>query len=302
MLSQNRSRHARTRHHRRGPASPSSYSGRQPRRRNGPHDARLDLLLDARPAPGPESPRFRLPADGPDAMSSRRCMGCCVEDPYRWLEDDNAPETKAWVEAQNQVTFAYLEAHPAARRDQAAPDRSCGTTSATACPSRTGRALLLHHERRPAEPERALHARRRSRPSRASCSIRTRSRADGTVALAGFAVSDDGNCWPTASPAPGSDWQEWQRPRRAHRPGHRPTSSSGSSSPAPPGPRTARASSTAATTSPTAEREADQGELLPEALLPPRSARRSPRTRSSTSGPTRRNGASAATSPTTAAT
>lgn len=39
-------------------------------------------------------------------------FGTNVEDPYRWLEDDNAPETKAWVEAQNKVTFGYLETIP----------------------------------------------------------------------------------------------------------------------------------------------------------------------------------------------
>ncbi len=34
--------------------------------------------------------------------------GIKVEDPYRWLEDDNSTETKAWVESQNQVTNNYL--------------------------------------------------------------------------------------------------------------------------------------------------------------------------------------------------
>ena len=38
--------------------------------------------------------------------------GAKVADPYRWLEDDNAPETKAWVAEQNKVTFAYLNAIP----------------------------------------------------------------------------------------------------------------------------------------------------------------------------------------------
>ncbi|MBK9796256.1 MAG: S9 family peptidase [Holophagaceae bacterium] len=34
--------------------------------------------------------------------------GTKVADPYRWLEDDRSQETAAWVEAQNQVTQAYL--------------------------------------------------------------------------------------------------------------------------------------------------------------------------------------------------
>jgi len=38
--------------------------------------------------------------------------GTKVADPYRWLEDDNSPETAAWVVAENNVTFPYLEAIP----------------------------------------------------------------------------------------------------------------------------------------------------------------------------------------------
>ena len=41
--------------------------------------------------------------------------GAKVADPYRWLEDDTSPETAAWVEAQNKVTFAYLERFRIAR-------------------------------------------------------------------------------------------------------------------------------------------------------------------------------------------
>mgnify|MGYP001627173323 CR=1 FL=1 len=39
-------------------------------------------------------------------------FGTLVEDPYRWLEDDTSAETAAWVEAQNKVSFGYLEKIP----------------------------------------------------------------------------------------------------------------------------------------------------------------------------------------------
>ncbi|WP_019540691.1 prolyl oligopeptidase family serine peptidase [Proteiniphilum acetatigenes] len=35
-----------------------------------------------------------------------------IKDPYRWLEDDRSDETAAWVKAQNEVTFGYLEKIP----------------------------------------------------------------------------------------------------------------------------------------------------------------------------------------------
>lgn len=39
-------------------------------------------------------------------------FGETVKDPYRWLEDDRSDETAAWVKAQNNVTFAYLDKIP----------------------------------------------------------------------------------------------------------------------------------------------------------------------------------------------
>jgi len=38
--------------------------------------------------------------------------GTKVADPYRWLEDTDSAETHAWVEAENKLTFGYLEKIP----------------------------------------------------------------------------------------------------------------------------------------------------------------------------------------------
>lgn len=46
-------------------------------------------------------------------------FGVKVADPYRWLEDDNAEDTKAWVTAQNKVTDAYLAQIPFRKNIQA---------------------------------------------------------------------------------------------------------------------------------------------------------------------------------------
>ncbi len=39
-------------------------------------------------------------------------FGTIVKDPYRWLEDDNSEETKAWVKEENAVTENYLSQIP----------------------------------------------------------------------------------------------------------------------------------------------------------------------------------------------
>jgi prolyl oligopeptidase len=39
-------------------------------------------------------------------------FGTKVADPYRWLEDETSPETKAWVDEQNKLTFGYLDKIP----------------------------------------------------------------------------------------------------------------------------------------------------------------------------------------------
>ena len=63
-------------------------------------------------APNPVKPSAPLPPKTAKSDVVDDYFGTRVADPYRWLEDDHSAETQAWVEAQNAVTFRYLEQLP----------------------------------------------------------------------------------------------------------------------------------------------------------------------------------------------
>ena len=44
--------------------------------------------------------------------TSDNYFGTKIADPYRWMEDLNSPELKPWIDAENAVTFKYLDSLP----------------------------------------------------------------------------------------------------------------------------------------------------------------------------------------------
>jgi len=44
--------------------------------------------------------------------TSDNYFGTKIADPYRWMEDLNSPELKQWIDAENAVTFKYLDSLP----------------------------------------------------------------------------------------------------------------------------------------------------------------------------------------------
>ena len=57
------------------------------------------------------------PSAGPPPPSAMRMVeetlhGVAVQDPYRWLEDADSPESKAWIAEQTAYSRAYLDSVP----------------------------------------------------------------------------------------------------------------------------------------------------------------------------------------------
>ena len=133
-------------------------------------------------------------------------FGVKVEDPYRWLEDDRAEETEAWVEAQNKVTFEYLEKIPfrtdlkekltklADYEKYGSPFKKNGKYYFYKNDGLQNQSVLYVQNALTDDPKVFLD------PNKLS--------DDGTVALGGISFSNDGKYFAYTISRSGSDWRE----------------------------------------------------------------------------------------------
>jgi prolyl oligopeptidase len=134
--------------------------------------------------------------------------GVSVPDPYRWLEDDNSAETAAWVEAQNKVTFGYLDRIPfrdALRKrvialndyeKYSAPSRKGPYTFFSRNSGLQNQSVLYIQKGLEGTPEVLID------PNTLS--------EDGTARLGAFAPSKDAKHAVYGVSLSGSDWQEYK--------------------------------------------------------------------------------------------
>jgi prolyl oligopeptidase len=132
-------------------------------------------------------------------------FGQQVADPYRWLEDDMSDETAAWVKAQNEVSFGYLENIPFRQK---VTDRltELWNYEKYSAPFKEGKYTyfykndglqnqsVLYRESEGGEPEVFLD------PNTFS--------ADGTTSLAGVRFTKDGSLLAYQISEAGSDWRK----------------------------------------------------------------------------------------------
>lgn len=131
-----------------------------------------------------------------------------VPDPYRWLEDPRSEETRAWIEAQNRLSSAFLDAIP----QRAWIHQRLETLwnyERYGLPSRRGeRYFYLHNNG--LQNQSVLYT---TSPGfenpRVLLDPNTWS-ADGTTSLAGYQISDDGKLLAYGISKAGSDWREWK--------------------------------------------------------------------------------------------
>src|SRR5688572_14795868 len=134
--------------------------------------------------------------------------GTKVPDPYRWLEDDTSAETAKWVEAQNTVTFAYLEKIPY-RAQLTARLKALYDYAKFGMPQRRGETYFF--SKNDGLQNQSVYYIQRGLNGTPELFIDPNQWSeDGTVRLTAFAPSRDGTLVGYGVSRSGSDWQEYR--------------------------------------------------------------------------------------------
>ena len=134
-------------------------------------------------------------------------FGTDVNDPYRWLEDDNSEETKQWVLKQNVVTENYLNKIPFRSKVNERLKNLWNFPKASS-PFKGGPNYFIYTNNG-LQNQFVLNILRGSDQAKPEVFIDPNSLSgDGTVNLSKVAASDDGKYMAYAISRAGSDWEE----------------------------------------------------------------------------------------------
>ncbi len=166
----------------------------------------LLLMSSCRTTSENEQVKISYPETRKDSTIVDNYFGTEVADPYRWLEDDQAPEVEAWVKKQNELTFSYLSKIPF-REEIRARYETLFNYPKVSAPRRAGdyffyykndglqnQAVIYLQKGEEGEPEVFID------PNALS--------EDGTVSINLIGFSDDNKYVAISRQEAGSDWQQ----------------------------------------------------------------------------------------------
>ena len=134
--------------------------------------------------------------------------GDSIADSVRWLESTDDPETRAWIQAENQRTERFLDAVPA-RRGIRSRLAELWNYPRWGVPFERGGRWFQSRQSGTDDQPRLWVMDSPNAQGRMLLDANLLS-ADGTVAVTGLAVDDGGTRLAYATSAAGSDWQTWR--------------------------------------------------------------------------------------------
>jgi prolyl oligopeptidase len=132
--------------------------------------------------------------------------GKSIPDPYRWLEDDNSAETKAWVIEQNKVTFDFLDKISFRERIRERYQEIWNYPKSSA-PFKTGGKWFQYRNDGLENQSVLFHLENPEDDGMVFINPNLLSES-GTISMTNFSVSDDGQWAGYGLSTGGSDWKE----------------------------------------------------------------------------------------------
>ncbi len=134
--------------------------------------------------------------------------GIEVRDPYRWLEEPNSEETKAWIEQQNNLTFDYLSQLSVKDKIKERLTKLWDYEK-YGIPFKEGD-RYFYFKNDGLQNQSVLYTLKNLDDTPKTLLDPNTFSEDGTVALAGLSVSEDGRYLAYGLSSSGSDWVEWK--------------------------------------------------------------------------------------------
>ncbi|CAN5342167.1 prolyl oligopeptidase family serine peptidase [soil metagenome] len=134
--------------------------------------------------------------------------GVKVADPYRWMEDTDSPETRAWIEAENKLTNSYLSTIPQ-REAIKARLTTMWNYERYSAPSKVAEGFYIYSKNDGLQNQSVLYRARSITDPGTVFFDPNKLRADGTAALSGSRFTEDGKLWAYGVAEAGSDRTEW---------------------------------------------------------------------------------------------